>query len=86
MSLSSLDSLAPGTLKRQIIEKEEVSLTGIACYSLRQLKLLSMALELMLSLLILMSHLKTYFLLIIFKYMLMYITKGYAETFLHLRK
>ena len=50
MSLTCLDSSASGTLKRQIIEKEDISLTGIACYSLSQLKLLSMALELMLSL------------------------------------
>ena len=123
MSRACLDSPAPGTLKKQIIEtpqtqdvnwtyirrsedvldvfwtsyvrsiyvlclwgKEETSLTWIACYSLSQLKLLSMALELMLSLLILLSCLQIYFLLIIFKYMLMYISKGYAETFLHLRK
>ena len=86
MSLAFLDSPAPGTLKKQIIEKEDISLTGIACYSLSQLKLLSMALELMLSLLILLSRLQIYFLLITFKYMLMYITKGYAETFLDLRK
>ena len=51
MSLTCLDSPAPGTLKREIIEKEDISLTGIACNSLRQLKLLSMALELMLNLL-----------------------------------
>ena len=57
MSLAFLDSPAPGTLKRHIIEKEDISLTGIACYSLSQLKLLSMALELMLSLLILLSRL-----------------------------
>ena len=79
-------SSAPGTLKRQIIEKKDVSLTWIACYSLSQLKLLSVALELMLSLLILMSRLQMYFLLITFKYILMYITKGYAENFLYLRK
>ena len=86
MSPACLDSLAPDTLKRQIMEKENISLTGIACYSLSQLKLLSMALELMFSLLILLSHLQVYFLLITFKCMLMYITKGYAETFLDLRK
>ena len=86
MSLACLDSPTPSTLKRQIIQKEEISLTGIACYSLSQLKLLSMALELMLSLLILLSCLQIYFLLITFKYMLMSITKGYAETFLYLRK
>ena len=86
MSLACLYSPEPGTLKRQIIKKEDISLTGIACYSLRQLKLLSMALELMLSLYILLSRLEMYFLLITFKYMLMYITKGYAETFLDLRK
>ena len=86
MSLTCLDSPVQGTLKRQIIEKEDVSLTGIACYSLSQLKLLSMALELMLSLLILLSHLQIYFLLITFKYMLMYITKSYAENFSDLRK
>ena len=76
MSLACLLSPAPGTLKRQIIEKEDISLIGIACYSLSQLKLLSMALELILSLLILLSRLQIYFLLITFKYMLMYITKG----------
>ena len=37
MSLAFLDSPAPGTPKRQIIEKEDISLTGIACYSLSQL-------------------------------------------------
>ena len=46
MSLACLDSPAPGSLKRQIIEKEELSLTGTACYSLSQLKLLTKALEL----------------------------------------
>ena len=71
MSLACLDGPAPGTLKKQIIEKEEISLNGIACYSLSQLKLLSMALELMLCLLILLSYLQIYFLLITFKYMLM---------------
>ena len=86
MSLACLDGPAPGTLKKQIIEKEEISLTGIACYSLSQLKLLSMTLELMLSLLILLSCLQIHFLLITFKYMLMHISKDYAETFLHLRK
>ena len=85
MSLACLDSPAPRTLKRQIIEKENNSLTGIACYSLSQLKLLSMALELMLSLLILLARLQIYFLLITFKYMLMYITKGYAEACYALR-
>ena len=34
LSLACLDSPAPGTLKRQIIEKEDISLTGIAYYSL----------------------------------------------------
>ena len=48
MSLACLDTAAPGTLKRQIIGKEGISFTGIACYSLSQLKLLSMALEIML--------------------------------------
>ena len=86
MSLTCLDSPAPGTLKREIIEKEDISLTGVACNSLRQLKLLSMALELMLRLLIVLSRLQIYFLLITFKYMLLYITKGYAEKFLYLRK
>ena len=86
MSLACLYSPAPGILKRQIIDQEEISLTGIACYSLSQLKLLYMAVELMLSLLILLSCLKIYFLLTTFKYMLMYFTKGYAETFLHIRK
>ena len=86
MSPACLDSPAPGTLKRQIIEKEDISLTGIACYSLSQLKLLSMTLELMLSLLFLLSRLQIYFLLITFKYILMHIKKGYAEIFLDLRK
>ena len=67
MSLACLDSPALGTLKMEIIEKEDISLTGIACYSLSQLKLLSMALELMLRLLILQSYLQIYFLLITFK-------------------
>ena len=51
MPLACLDSPASDTLKRQTIEKEDISLTGIACYSLSQLKLVSMALELMLTLL-----------------------------------
>ena len=76
MSLACLDSPASGNLKRQIIEKEEISLTGIACYSLSQLKLLSMALEHMLNLLILLSCLKIYFLRITFKYMLYVHYKG----------
>ena len=67
MSLACLDSPVLGTLKTEIIEKEDISLTGIACYSLSQLKLLSMALELMLRLLILQSYLQIYFLLITFK-------------------
>ena len=83
MSLTFLDSPAPGTLKRQIIEKEDISLTGI---TLITVKTTLYGLELMLSLLILLSCLQIYFLLITFKYMLMYITKGYAETFLDLRK
>ena len=58
MSRALLDSPAPGTLKRQIIEKEDISLTGITYYNLSQLKLLSMALELMLSLLIPLSRCK----------------------------
>ena len=86
MSLACPDSPAPGTLKRQIIEKEDLSLARISCYSLSQLKLLSVALESMFSLLILLSCLQIYLLLITFKYMLMYITKGYAQTFLDLRK
>ena len=86
MPLAYLDSPAPGTLKREIKGKEGISLTGIACYSLNQLKLLSMALELMLRLLFLLSQLQIYFLLITFKYMLLYITKSYAENFLYLRK
>ena len=86
MSQAFLDSPAPGTLKRQIIEKENIFFTEIACYSLSQLKLLSMALEPMLSLLVPLSRLQIYFLLINFKYIFMYITKGYVETFLYLRK
>ena len=81
MSLSCLDSPESGTLKSEIIDKEDISLTGIACYSLSQLKLLSMALELMLRLLVLLSRLQIHFLLITFKYMLLYFTKGYAENF-----
>ena len=76
LSLACLDSPVPGTRKRQIIEKEDISLAGSACHSLSQLKLLSMALELMLNLLILLSVLQIY---------AMCITKGYAETFLELR-
>ena len=57
-SPACLDSPAPGTLKIQIKEKEDISLTGIACYSLNQLTLLSMAVELMFSLLILLSRLQ----------------------------
>ena len=71
MPLACLDIPAPGTLKTQIVEKEDIFLTGIACCSLSQLKLLSMAQELMLSLLILLSCLEIYFLLITFIYMLM---------------
>ena len=81
MSLSCLDSPESATLKSEIIDKEDISLTGIACYSLSQLKLLSMALELMLRLLVLLSRLQIHFLLITFKYMLLYFTKGYAENF-----
>ena len=44
-----------------------------------------MALERMLSLFILMSCLQIYFLLITFKYMLMYVTKGYTESYLDLK-
>ena len=40
MSLACLDNPAPGTLKREI-DKEDIFLTGIACYSLSQLQLLS---------------------------------------------
>ena len=57
-SPACLDSPAPGTLKIQIKEKEDISLTGIACYCLNQLTLLSMAVELMFSLLILLSRLQ----------------------------
>ena len=38
MSLACLDSPAPGTLKRQIIEKKDISRTGIAWYSLEPTK------------------------------------------------
>ena len=86
MSLACLNSPEPGILKRQIREKEDISPTGFASYGLNQLNLVSMALELMLSLLILLSRLQIYFLPITFKYMLIYITKGYAENFLYLRK
>ena len=85
MSLACLDNPAPGTLKREIIDEEDISLTGIACYSLRQLNY-SLTQELMLRLLILMSCLQIYFLLITFKYMLLYITKVNSENFLYLRK
>ena len=81
ISVACLDSPAPGTLKRQIIEKEDISLTGIACYSLSQQKLFSMALELMLSLLILLPLPTDYF-----QIYATYITKGCAETSLDLRK
>ena len=33
MLLTCLDSSASGTLKRKIIEKEDISLTGIGCYN-----------------------------------------------------
>ena len=38
MSLAYLDSPAPGTLKRQIIEKEDISRPRIAWYSLEPIK------------------------------------------------
>ena len=60
MSLACLYSPAAGTLERQIIDKEDISLTGIACYSLSQLKLLSMPLDLMLSLPILTDYFQMY--------------------------
>ena len=60
---------------------------GITCFILNQLKLLSVALELMLSVL---AHcaisLENIVPIDYFKSMRMHITKGYAETFLHLRK
>ena len=67
--------------------KENISFIGITCFSLNQLKLLSMALELMLSVLA-SSAISLEIILSIdyFKSMRMHITKGYAETFLHLRK
>ena len=86
MSLACLVRPAPGTLKRQIKDKEDISLPGFVGYSLSQLKLPSLSLELILSLLILLSCLQIYFLLITFKYMLMYTTYCYAENFLYLRK
>ena len=68
-------------------EKENISFIGIACFSLNQLKLLSMALELMLSVL---THSDVSLANILpadyFKCMSICITKGYAETFLDLRK
>ena len=56
----------------------------MACYILSQLELLSMALELMLRLLILLTRLQIYFLLITFKYMLFYTTKGFTENFYYI--
>ena len=60
---------------------------GITCFSLNQLKMLSVALELMLSVL---AHSAVLFENILpidyFKSMSMCITNDYAETFLHLRK
>ena len=84
MSIACLNSPAPGNLKREIIDKENISLTGIACYILSQLELLSMALELMLRLLILPTRFQIYFLLITFKYMLFSITKGFIENFYYI--
>ena len=67
--------------------RKKKHILGIACFSLNQLKLLSMALELMLSVLA-SSAISLEIILSIdyFKSMRMHITKGYAETFLHLRK
>ena len=68
-------------------EKEDIYFIGIACFSLNQLKLLSMVLELMLSVL---AHSDVSLADILpadyFKCMPMCITKVYAETFLDLRK
>ena len=68
-------------------KEEDISLIGIACFSLNQMKLLSMALEVMLSVL---AHSDVSVANILpadyFKCMSMCITKGYAETFLDLRK
>ena len=70
MLLACLDSTAPDTLKRHIIQKVDISLTGIACYNLRQLILLQL---IACSFCCLM-------------YCFMCIIKGCAETFLNLRK
>ena len=86
MSIACPNSPAPGNLKREITDKENISLTGMACYILIQLELLSMALELMLRLLILLTCLQIYFLLITFKYMLFYITKGFTENFYYIKE
>ena len=68
------------------IETLEPHFIGIACFSLNKLKLLSMALELMLSM---FAHSNVSLASILpidyFKCMPMSITKGYAETFLDLR-
>ena len=70
------------------LEREEnISFIGIACFILNQLKLLSMTLKLILSVL---AHsaisLENILHIHYFKSMRMHITKSYAETFLHQRK
>ena len=67
-------------------EKEDISFIGIADFSLKKLKLLSMALELMLSVLAHSDALLANIPLIYYFIMPMCITKGYAETFLDLTK
>ena len=68
-------------------EKEDISFLGIACFSLNQLKLLSMALEIILRVL---AHSDVSLANILpadyFKCMSMCVTKGYAASFLDLRK
>ena len=68
-------------------EKDDISFIGIACFSLNQLKMLSMALELMLCVLAHSDVSLTNILPVdYFKCMSMCITKGYVETFLDLSK
>ena len=66
-------------------EKEDIYFIGIACFSLNQLKLLSMALELMLNMLAHSVSLANILRINYFKCMPVCITKGYAENFLYLK-
>lgn len=73
-------------VKSWLEKKQDIYFTGISCFSLSQLKLLSVAVELMLNLIYLISRSQINFLLATFKCILMYSTKGYAENFLNLKK